>query len=216
MIKRVASKFASGLAPSFTEAHVIKTLEEIQAQGEVGRIRLSKTLGLGEGTTRTLIKHLKREKLIKVSRSGIELSEHGKKLVSALRTEMSKEIEIPSSPLTIGTFNIAVLVKDVGSAVKYGLEQRDTAIMTGAHGATTLIFSKNKLTMPGVSEDVFRDIPLIRDTLLSKLKPKENDVIIIGSAEDKRSAEFGAKMAAFELLKSRTSGGDRIENDSLP
>lgn len=170
----------------------------------MGRIKLSKRLGLGEGTTRTLIKRLQKEKLIEISRSGIELSEYGKNLFSALRAEISKGIEIPPSPLTIGTFNVAVLVRDAGSAVKYGLEQRDVAIMTGAHGATTLIFSKNKLSMPGVAEDVFKDIPSMRDILLFKLKPKENDVIIIGSAEDKRSAEFGAKMAALQLLKSKS------------
>ena len=205
-VEKVAEKIAPGRTPLFTEAHVITALEEIESKRQVGRIRLSKKLGLGEGTTRTLIKHLKKEKLIKISRSGIELSEHGKKLFSTLRNEISEEIEIPSSPLTIGTFNIAVLVRDVGSAVKYGLEQRDAAIITGAHGATTLIFSKNKLTMPSVTEDVFKDIPSIRDTLLSKLKPKENDVIIIGSAEDRRSAEFGAKMAAFGLLKLKSNG----------
>ena len=203
IVERVASKIAPGRTPFFTEAHVIKALEEIEAQGQVGRIKLSKELGLGEGTTRTLVKHFKKENLIIISKSGIELSEHGKRLFSSLRAEMSREVEIPSSSLTVGAFNVAVLVRNVGSAVKFGLEQRDTAIAIGAHGATTLIFSKNRLTMPGVTEDVFKDVPAIRDTLLSKLQPKENDVIIIGSAEDRRLAEFGAKMAAFELLKSR-------------
>ncbi len=201
IIEKVTEKMAPGRAPLFTEAHVIKALEEIEAQEKVGRIKLSKKLGLGEGTIRTLIKHLKKEKLIKTSRSGMELSGRGKKLVSALREEISGEIEIPFSPLTIGSSNIAVLVRDIGSSVKRGLEQRDAAIMFGAHGATTLIFSKNKLIMPGVKGDIFKDIPSIRETLLSKLKPKENDVIIIGSTENKGAAEIGAKMAALQLLK---------------
>ena len=207
VIERIASKIAPGRTPLFTEAHVIKALEEIEAQQQVGRIKLSEKLGLGEGTTRTLTKHLKKEKMIKTSRSGIELSEHGKNLFSSLRAEMSREIEVPPSPLTVSTFNVAVLVRGVGSAVKYGLEQRDAAIKAGADGATTLIFSKNRLTMPSVTEDVFKDIPSVHDALLSKLRPKENDVIIIGSAEDKRLAEFGAKMVAFELLKSRSGRG---------
>jgi hypothetical protein len=49
-------------------------------------------------------------------------------------------------------------------------------------------------------EDVFKGIPAIHKTLISKLDPKENDVIIIGSGENRRLAELGAKMAAFELL----------------
>ena len=40
--------------------------------------------------------------------------------------------------------------------------------------------------------------------LVSKFDPKEKDVIIVGSGEDKRRAEIGAKMAALELLKDKT------------
>jgi len=205
IVGTVVSKIAPGRTPLFTEAHVIKALEEIEGQEQVGRIKLSRILGLGEGTTRTLIKHLQKENLVEISRSGIELSEFGKRLFSTLRTEISEAIEIPPSPLTVGDSNIAVLVRNAGSAVKYGLEQRDAAMMTGAYGATTLIFSKKRLTMPNLAEDIFKDIPLIHNALVSKLNPKENDVIIIGSAEDKRRAELGAKMAAFELLKSRNA-----------
>jgi hypothetical protein len=75
------------------------------------------------------------------------------------------------------------------------------AIMAGAKGATTLIFSKNRLTMPGAEKDVFKDNVTIRNLLLSKLSPKEGDVIIIGSADEKIRAEFGVKMATLQLLK---------------
>lgn len=203
LIEKIAEKIAPGRSPLFTEAQVIKALEEIKDQKQVGRIKLSQTIGLSEGATRTLIKHLKRNGLIEISRSGIKLSEKGTKLHSSLRAEISKGIEIPPSSLTVGAFNIAVLVRDAGSAVKSGLKQRDVAIMMGAHGATTLVFHENKLTMPGVTKDIFKEISSIHTTMLSNLKPKENDVIVIGSAENKISAELGAKMAAFQLLLDR-------------
>jgi len=203
IVERVTGKIAPGRSPLFTEAHVIRALEEISAQKSVGRLRLSKELQLGEGAARTLVKHLKNEGLIEISKLGIMLSGHGKKLVSSLRAVISEQIEIPASPLTIGAFNVAVLVRGMADAVKYGLEQRDAAIMAGAKGATTLIFSKNRLTMPRTEEDVFKGNVAIRNLLLSKLSPKEGDVIIIGSADEKIRAEFGAKMAALQLLKTR-------------
>jgi len=206
VIERVASKIAPGRAPSFNEAQVVKALEIIGAYETVGRIRLSKELGLGEGATRTLLKHLKNEALIEGSRHGIVLSEHGKKLFSNLRSKISEGIEVPNSPLTVGPFNIAVLVRDVAHGVKRGVEQRDTAIKAGALGATTLIFSSNKLTMPSSEEDVFEGVSSIRDMLVSRLNPKENDVIIVGSGETKSNAEIGAKMAALELLKIESEG----------
>ena len=201
VIERVASKIAPGRAPSFNEAQVVKALEIIGAYGTVGRIRLSKELGLGEGATRTLLKHLKKEGLIEGSRRGITFSEYGEKIFSNLRSKISEGIEVPNSALTVGPFNMAVLVRDTAHRVRKGVEQRDTAIKAGALGATTLIFSRNKLTMPSSEEDVFKGISSVHDMLVSKLSPKENDVIIIGSGENKTSAEIGAKMAALELLK---------------
>ena len=201
-IERVTRKVAPGRTPSFTEAHVIKALEIIGDGEGVGRIRLSKELELGEGATRTLVKHLKNEGTIKISKYGITLSEHGKKMFSDLKSRISEGVEVPPSPLTVGPFNIAVLVRGMAHKIKRGLEQRDTAIKAGALGATTLIFCHNKLTMPSSEEDIFTDIPSIHAMLVSKLNPKENDVIIVGSGENKTSAEIGAKMAALELLKS--------------
>ena len=201
IIERVTRKIAPGRAPSFNEAQVVKALEIICAHGTVGRVRLSKELELGEGATRTLLKHLKKEGLIEGSRRGITFSEYGKKLFSNLRSKISEGIDVPNSPLTVGPFNIAVLVRDMAHGVRRGVEQRDTAIKAGALGATTLIFSRSKLVMPSSEEDVFKGISSIYDMLVSKLNPKENDVIIVGSGENKPSAEIGAKMAALELLK---------------
>jgi predicted transcriptional regulator len=201
VIERVIRKMAPGPAPSFNEAHVVKALEIISKSRTVGRIRLSKELGLGEGTTRTLLKHLKNEGITQSSRSGISFSEEGKKLFSDLRNKLSEGVEVPSSPLTVGSFNIAVLVRDSAQSVGSGMEQRDIAIKSGASGATTLVFSGNKLSMPTFEQNVSGNMPMLHDELVTKLNPKENDVIIVGSGETRELAEIGAKMAAIKLLK---------------
>lgn len=201
VIERVASKLAPGRAPSFNEAQIVKALEIVGAFGTVGRIRLSHELDLGEGATRTLLKHLKKEGLIEGSRHGIAFSEYGKKIFSSLRSKISEGVAVPISPMTVGPFNMAVLVRNAAHGVSRGVEQRDTAIKAGALGATTLIFSRGKLVIPSGEEDVFKGISSIHDMLISRLNPKENDVIILGSGENKTSAEIGAKMAALELLR---------------
>ena len=200
-IKGIAKKIAPGRSPLFSEAHVIMALDEIESQGDIGRKKLSEKLGLGEGATRTLIRHLVREKLVIISKSGNNLSKKGVKLYSALRAVVSRGIKIPQSSLTAGPINVALLVRKASSAVKDGVEQRDTAIKAGARGATTLIYSKGRLIMPGVTGNVFKDNPSVHSAILSRLEPKENDVIIIGSAEDKRSAELGANMVAIQILE---------------
>ena len=204
MMEKVAGKLAPGRAPAFTEVHVVKALETLGTEEPVGRIRLSKILGLGEGETRTLVRHLRNENVVEVSRTGVVLSDLGEKILSDLRSNLSEESEVPESSLTVGPHNVAVLIKNVADSVKYGLEQRDAAIRAGALGATTLIFRNDRLTMPGVSKDVFQNIQPIHGMLVAKLKPEENDVILIGSADDKRTAEFAAKTAALKLLRSKS------------
>jgi predicted transcriptional regulator len=201
IIDRVTRKIAPGPAPSFNEAHVVKVLELIGDYKNVGRIRLSKALGLGEGTTRTLLKHLKIEGTIQSSRSGISFSETGKKLFSDLQNKLSKGMDVPSSALTVGRFNIGILVRDSAKAVGSGMEQRDTAIKSGASGATTLVFSSNKLSLPTREENISESMPKLHDKLVTQFKPKENDVIIVGCGENRELAEIGAKMAAIKLLK---------------
>ena len=202
-IDRVTRKIAPGPAPSFNEAHVIKALEIIGDYGSVGRIRLSKELGLGEGTTRTLLRHLKKEGIIQGSRRGISLSEEGKALFSNLRDKLSEGVEIPRSRLTVAPFNVAILVRDSAQAVKSGIEQRDVAVKSGASGATTLVFTRNKLSMPTREDDISVSMPSLHNQLVTKFKPRENDVIIVGSGENRELAEIGAKMAAIKLLRNK-------------
>jgi len=201
IIEKVTWKIAPGPTPSFNEAHVVKTLELIGGYGIIGRIRLSKELGLGEGTTRTLLKHLKKEEITQSSRRGILFTEKGKRLFSEVRSKISECFAVPSSPLTIGSINMAVLVRDSANAVSSGMEQRDVAIKSGALGATTLVFLNNKLSLPTGEENLSESVPKLHNELVTLFNPKENDVIIVGSGENRAPVEVGAKMAAIKLIK---------------
>jgi len=205
VIGSIVEKKAPGVPPSYVEAHVLMALEKISSRGIIGRQRLSKTLRVGEGTVRTMLKRLIHEGIVKVSRGGITLTQEGKKLLAEFREEISEEIRVPKTKITVGEVNVAVLVHGAASAVNKGMEQRDTAIKVGALGATTLIFDGVKLIIPGVEEVELGEESIYR-YLISKLKPKRGDVIIIGSADDEYRASLGAKMAAIELLKAKLEG----------
>lgn len=202
-LEKVVDRVAPGPTLTFTQAHVVRALEEANLR-DIGRLELSRRLELGTGVTRTLIRHLQNYGLIVTSKSGITTSKLGKKFCSTLRNVMSEQLEVPLSPLTLGSSNVAVLLRNMAGYVKTGLELRDAAIMVGAKGATTLIYSKQKLIMPDADSetDVSKADSNIHNLLTSKLKPKENDAIIIGSANTKAKAELGVRMAALRLLKS--------------
>jgi hypothetical protein len=76
-----------------------------------------------------------------------------------------------------------------------------------ALGATTLLYNDRKFVMPGAynnnNKDSLEIEPHIANLLIDKLKPEDNDVIIIGSDnKNLRIAEFGAKNAALFTIMS--------------
>jgi hypothetical protein len=80
------------------------------------------------------------------------------------------------------------------------LEQRDAAIATGARSAITIVFKKRKLIIPAISEDVARDFPSVFRQITGLLRLKENDAVVIGSADNWSQAEYGAWAAAWSLI----------------
>ncbi len=191
-----------GPSLTFSEIHVFEAIDLIGKEKAVGRIKLAKKLGLGEGAVRTLLKHLKKHGLIKVyPKIGCKLTGDGEKIFRIIGSRIVGPVKIPKNPLTVGAYNVCVLVREAANVVGYGLEQRDAAVKVGALGATTLIYKQSILTMPGVEENCFKNYPEIQNMLISTLQPKENDVIIIGTANNQEIAKIGAKAAAIETLK---------------
>ena len=72
--------------------------------------------------------------------------------------------------------------------------------MAGAKGATTIMFMRKRLIIPSVSDNVAKDFPKATNQI-AKLEPKENDVIIIGSAESLGKARYGTLAAAWTLFE---------------
>ncbi|OGD54287.1 hypothetical protein A3K81_01560 [Candidatus Bathyarchaeota archaeon RBG_13_60_20] len=178
------------------EAHIVKALKLIGAEGP-GRKHLAARLELGEGVVRTLLGRLMAAGLVSTSRSGTALTEMGRRFLSEV------EAALPGRPLgrtdlTVARSNYLVLVRSGASRVRFGVEQRDEALLSGARGATTLLLRMGGLLVPGLEADVS---PGLRDEIMA-LGPGEGDAVIIGSADSGLAAEIGAYSSAIALLTS--------------
>lgn len=197
ILSKIADKSAPGTSPAYSPVHTLIALELIGSVSGIGRQQLAKRLELGEGTCRTLVRRLRDEGLIDVSRGGMVLTSKGV-VVKAKIGELIVSAELPETDLTVGPRNYAVLVRNVADRVRQGVEQRDVALIAGAKGATTLIYEEGRLRMPGMDMD---PPGALARSLIDRLKPREGDVVIIGTANTSSSAEMGAKAAALELLR---------------
>lgn len=197
---KVTDRYAPSRTISFDVVHIFKTLQLIEQKGHVSRDILSIELGLGQGIIKTLIKHLKMQKMIYTTNSGTKMTEKGKSIFSQLLTSMPVETIIPKCSVALGKFNYAVLLKQFNFAIKSGIEQRDAAIKIGAKGATTLLYKDAKFRMPSnMTYDPLRKEPQIRTLLIERFYPlEEGDAVIIGSDDvSRKTAELAAKSAAI-------------------
>lgn len=183
-----------GPIPKFKDYHIWKTLSCLSEGGPIGRKNLAQMIGVGEGSTRTILAILQDCRLISIKKNGVSLTPEGR---SAWNAVAMNTAYIGSNSLTIGRYNCAVQVPHGAPKVRYGCEERDSAIKSGATGATTLIYSRGAIMFPG------NDYPLDTKSdreLRGAFDLAEEDAIIIGTADDPGMAEEGAVTAGLELI----------------
>lgn len=81
-LTNIATRYAPSRILSFDSIHVLKVLQLMEKKGHVSRNLLCQELSLGEGSVKTLIKHLKMQGLIEASKSGTTMTEKGRKISS--------------------------------------------------------------------------------------------------------------------------------------
>ncbi len=201
LLSKVAQRHAPSRILSFDLVHVFKTMQMMSDKNKISRSMMMQELGLGEGSIKTLVKHLKMHGLVENSNAGMWLTNKGDLLYAKLHIIIPREADIAKCSVALGKFNHAVLLKNMAHNIKSGIEQRDAAIKAGAVGATTLICKNERLVLPGTGEDLMRNDQKIHSLIMEKLSPEQNDVIIIGSSQNKKIAEMAAKSAALYTIE---------------
>ncbi len=183
-----------GPVPKFNDYHIWKALESLDEGIPVGRKRLSQLLGIGEGSTRTILSQLQEQGMITIGKSGILLTDRGVEFKLTYHMDVA---DVTISDLTIGDKDCAVRVPKRAKDVKFGCEERDAAIKSGATGATTLVCVDGNLVFPG------SDYPVddaISEKVRSLFTLRNDDVVIIGTGPTNEIAEIGAVTAGLTIM----------------
>ncbi len=183
-----------GPTPKFSDYHVWKAFESLSGVEPIGRKKLSQKLGIGEGSTRTILTMMQDQNMITIGKGGICLTDKGMDFKKSVNMDIA---DISISDITIGDKDCAVRVPRMARNVKFGCEERDAAIKSGATGATTLIYSGGKLIFPGSEYPVDSDI---ETKIRNVFNLKNDDVIIIGTGQTRESAEIGAVVAGLTIM----------------
>jgi len=202
-----------GPIPKFTDYHIWKALMVLSVGKPVGRKALAKHMGVGEGSTRTVLNMFSEQGLVSINKNGIMLTDAG----INIRKQMELECRaVSAGTLTIGEADCAVRIPGSSGRITFGCEERDVAIKAGATGATTLVCSNGRLIFPGSEYPVDPETEkIVRDVFTAE----DGDAFIIGTAGSYEAAEIGAVTAAIGVLGGlciRRALHDILEPDSAP
>lgn len=204
ILQKVITRKGTSNALTFSTPHVLKSILLLSSQKYVSRSSFSKELKIGEGASKTLIKHLKESGLVETIKAGTNLTEKGKKVANQFFTAIPNQTHLKKCDTTRGKYNYAILIKkkfvqNLGN----GMEQRDYAILYGASDSLTLIFEKKKFLFAGDKMQCFSKETDVKNYLMEKLNPEEGDVVIITSSDDKFVAEISAINTVLGTLTSK-------------
>ncbi|MFW9833014.1 MAG: DUF4443 domain-containing protein [Candidatus Thorarchaeota archaeon] len=193
------------VAPAFKPHHAAVALVMIGREQPLGRYELCDKMSIGEGSARTLLKRLTEADYIEPEgKQGQKLTQKGLKLFDEIMKDVPIGLMLDVRKLVMYEYAYANLVKNKAVAVTDGVRQRDEAIIQGGYGkagATTLIQRNIRLVMP--PDDFHILVAYEAETLLiiESLRPENNDVVVIGSADDlnlAREVSMAAVMTLFD------------------
>ena len=199
LIESLASPRGPGPCTTFSMFHIFFALE-LMAEKPIGRNKLAERMNVGEGAVRTIISRLKDSGLIITSKEGCILTDKGVSVWKKFESLFPKRVEIKKTGLTTSDYSYSFLVRNKGSKIKSGIDQRDAAIMGGAKRAIIIVFRNGRLIIDSISDNVEKDFPEAANIILKNLNPEDNDVIIIAGANDPLKAKRGAFAASWILI----------------
>ena len=191
--------------PVFKPYHAAVALMMIGREQPLGRYELCENLSIGEGSARTLLKRLAESDYIAADgKQGQRLTTAGDKLFKTFSSDVPIGLFLDIAPLIVHSQAFANLVKGKAAKITDGIRQRDEAIIQGGYGkagATTLIQRSGLLVMPPDNFNVLSAYERETILILDSLRPDEDDVIVVGSAEDAnlaREVSMAAVMTLFD------------------
>ncbi len=201
-LQNIITRKGSSRALTFSTPHVLKSIFCFNNQKYVSRATFGKEIHLGEGAVKTLISHLKEYGIVSSIKSGTFLTKKGIKFATEFHKALPSQNFIKKCNMTRGKYNYAIRLKK-GYATKLGngMQQRDYAILYGASDSLTLIYKKNEFVFSGDSMVCFSDEPQTKYEIIKTLDPKNGDIVIITSSDDKFVAEISAINTALWTLK---------------
>jgi predicted transcriptional regulator len=202
VLRFIKTGVSKGPAATFNEFDAIECILLVGKSGEIGRNRLSKSLGLGGGAIRTLILRLKKAGFVRTTRTGCVLTKKGKRVFETLSSKLVFYASVNCWDERLSASCYALCLRGVDLERVKVVELRDKAVRAGARGALILEYRAGELFYAKESVSCEATQPsTLWGYLKSVAKLSERDIVVVSFAESERLARDGAFAVALALIQ---------------
>ena len=179
-----------GNLSNFTKIDLLRCLLRIEKP--VSRLKLSKTLDLGEGTIRSILDILKEKNYLESNNKGHYLSGKGSAIIKKIKDKVDMQ-RIGAIGLFPDKKNIAIHMKNPNKTVNV-VALRDEAVKSGAEGALILKYDKKLKFYDSEYKEDFSGIE-------SEFDLNKDDLVVLAYADSYKLAEYGALAVVINIDK---------------
>ena len=193
---RLMEMSKQGPVCKFGDAHILYTLMILNDEGHISRGDLAAVLGIGEGSVRKIIAILRDWGLIEVRQNGVYLSHDGRNFLDGMPLDL---VDIPYTEGNPEQYLQGVLVRGMADKITNGMDQRDSAVIAGASGASVYYLEDNYLMVSTLWEKSRCDAEL-SNRILGITDIKEDDVLLVTVASKPELATVSAIAAGLDMI----------------
>lgn len=186
-----------GPYPSFSPIDVLRCAWELERRK--GRGRLSRELGIGEWSTRSILKFLKKEEVVDATPMGYKLTKKGFGLLEELRKYAADMSAFHPTLLTLDKKSVGILVR--GKKPARVLDVRDEAVRMGASGITLLSFKRGRFYFVDSGDELQRDYLQALAGICSTFKFQEGDMLLLCFGDEGDKLERAAWASFIKIYK---------------
>jgi len=175
-----------GPAPRFAAEDAARALWRLEKR--TGRASLARSLGVGEGTVRTITASLSNKGLVDSTPMGHKLTAKGASMLSSLKQKVITVRHVPQSRLTFGFAASAAQLHGVKLSAG-AVALRDETVRSGARGCTVLRFEAGRLIIPPFHAQTHREYASELQDLSKLFRLEEKDLLLVAYGGDRNAAE---------------------------
>lgn len=166
-----------GPVARYSDAHLFLVLDILQRRGHIGRKGLMEDTGLGEGSTRGMLKVRKDWKWVEIKQTGVFITEFGRQSFEKFKMRYTDVLNVNYAE---GRYQQGIIIEGVAYKVTNGMEQRDLAVRNGATGAATFVMRDDRVIFPK-NWDVDKNDPRFAEEIRAAGMKNEDVLILVDS-----------------------------------